>query len=131
MNLTKNIFQHSTFRTIAMAVLAAGISFPLYAAETTETVSPAGSVVNVLTATTTTHVGKHKALHAKSRTTKTVEVQKESADAGVPVVWKNGIPYHDVEPTAQSQSGPFGAPTSTSDTLKGGITSTVSDVPAQ
>ena len=134
MNLSKNLFQKNAFRTVSAAVLIAGLSMPLYAAETTESVDPAANAVSqttkVVTTTTTTHAAKHKAHHAKSRTTKTTEVQQDAMSSDK-VVWKNGIPYHDVEPTAQSQSSPFGVPTSTEDTLKGGITSTISPAPTQ
>ncbi len=133
MNLSKNF----TFRTMTAAVLAVGLSLPVYAAEMTASTAvatgePATNVVSQTTkvvTTTTTHVAKHKAHHAQSRTSKTTEVQQESAGPEKHVVWKNGVIFNDVEPTAQSQSTPFGAPISTSDTLKGGVTSTLSPVP--
>lgn len=126
MNLSKNF----TFNTIAAAVLAAGISFPLYAADTTEAAAPApqGSVTTVLTAKTTTHVAKHKVHHGAVKVAKKTETKEASADPERATMMKNGIVLHDVEPTEQSQTSPFGIPTSTSDTLKGGVTSTV--VPA-
>lgn len=129
MSLSKNV----TLSTITAAVLALGVSLPVYAAETTESVDPAvvSQTTKVVTTTTTTRAGKHKAHHAKSRTTKTTEIQADASDPERAFRMKNGIVLHDVEPTAQSQSSPFGIPASTSDTLKGGVTSTISTVPAQ
>lgn len=133
MNLSKKIFQKSTYRTMTAAVLVAGLSMPLYAAETTESVDPAANVVTttkVVTTTTTTRVAKHKAHHAKSKTSRTTEVQADTSDPERAQRMKLGIVLHDVEPTGQSTT-PFGAPTSTTDTLKGGVTSTISPAPTQ
>ncbi len=128
MILSKNF----TLSTITAAVLAIGLSMPLYAAETTESVDPAvvSQTTKVVTTTTTTRAGKHKAHHAKSRTTKTTEVQADASDPERAYRLKNGIVLHDVEPTGQPTS-PFGAPTSTNDTLEGGVTSTISPAPIQ
>ena len=128
MNLSKNF----TFRIITAAVFAVGLSMPLYAAETVDPASNMDTQTTkvVTTTTTTTHAAKYKINHAKSRMPKKMDVQQDSMSSEK-IVWKNGITYHDVEPTAQSQSSPFGVPTSTGDTLKGGITSTISPAPTQ
>jgi hypothetical protein len=47
-----------------------------------------------------------------------------SQDTMKRVIWKNGVIYHEVEPTGQAGNGAFGVPASTSDTLQGGVTPT-------
>lgn len=131
MSLSKNF----TYRTIAAAALAMGLSLPVYAATSeVETGEPATNVVSqttkVVTTTTTTRVAaNHHAHHSKLRASQKAEVQQESASPEKRVIWRNGVIFNEVEPTAQSQSSPFGVPASTSDSLKGGVTSTISPAP--
>ncbi|HEY4713090.1 MAG TPA: hypothetical protein VIH30_02435 [Aquirhabdus sp.] len=134
MNLSKNF----TYRTMTAAALAMGLSLPLYAAETTTTYTTTDGD-NVATQTTkvmtTTKANramvKHRAHHyPKSRASRSTAALSGNFDSYGGVVWKNGTIYHDVEPTGQSQSGPFGMPTSTSDSLEGGVTSTTTTLPA-
>lgn len=131
MSLTKKF----TYRTIAATALAMGLSLPVYAATSeVETGEPATNVVSqttkVVTTTTTTRVAaNHHAHHSKLRASQKTEVQQESASPEKRVIWRNGVIFNDVEPTAQSQSSPFGVPASTSDALKGGVTSTISPAP--
>lgn len=129
MNLSKNF----TFSLITAAV-AIGVSFPLYAAPTSTTdrmaSEPAANVsqtTKVVSSKTTMRMVKHPAHHSKSKTSKMAEEQQTRVDGGV--LWKNGVVFHDVEPTGQPQNTPFGAPHSTSDTLEGGVTSTISPAP--
>ena len=138
MNRSKNLFQNSTYRTMTAAALAMGLSLPVYAAtsEVAVTTDAAPSMVSqttkVVTTTTTMHgMAHHKAHHSKTKTTKMMEVQQKTTDPEARVVWKNGVIFHDVEPTAGSQSSPFGVPTTTSDTLQGGVTSTLAPAPMQ
>ena len=110
MKLSKKL----TSRHFAVMALAVGMSAPLYAmADTTTTV-------------------KHKAHHAAHKARAAVEDKadavKADADAAKKgaekrVVWKNGVVFHDVEPSGQA-TGSFAAPSSTSDTLQGGVTTT-------
>lgn len=139
MTLSKKL----TRRHLTVVALAVGMSLPLYAmADTTA----AGNPVEVMAKTTTTttktviHKHHHKA-HAAAKANKESAAENakaldaEAANGGAAnkadtsqgtekrVVWKNGVVFHDVEPSGQAAS-PFGAPTSTSDTLKGDVTTT-------
>ena len=124
MRLSKNM----TLPTITTAALVMGLSLPVYAATgDVETGEPAAHIVSKTTkvvSTTTHQMAKHQAQHHHSKMTKTMEVKQEDANSAKKVILKNGIIFNDVEPTAESQSSPFGVPTSTDDTLKGGVTST-------
>lgn len=136
-NLNKIVFQNNTYRAMTVAVLAVGLCLPVYAA-TSEvaagelTPNVVSQTTKVVTTTTTTKaVAKHKAHHSKLKASETTEVQTDSSDPERAFRMKNGIVLHDVEPTAQSQSSPFGVPATTNDTLKGGVTSTISPAPTQ
>lgn len=138
MNISKNLLQNSTYQTLTAAALVMGLSFPVYAATSEVVVAsePATSVVSqttkvVTTTTTMRGMAHHKAHHSKTKTTKMTEVKQETANPEARVVWKNGVVFHDVEPTAGSQNSPFGVPASTSDTLQGGVTSTLAPAPMQ
>lgn len=135
-NLNKIVFQNNTYRAMTVAVLAMGLSLPVYAATSESeagelTPNVVSQTTKVVTTTTTTHVAKHKARHAQSKSSKTTEVQQDSTNLEKKVIIKNGVIFNDVEPTGQSPSTPFGVPTSTSDTLQGGVTSTVTLAPTQ
>lgn len=147
MTLSKKL----TRRHLTVVALAVGVSLPLYAmADTTAAGNPAEVMAKTTTTTTTTKTVMHK--HHKARAA--AKANKESAvenakalDAAAAngtnagksdstqgtekrVVWKNGVVFHDVEPSGQATS-PFGAPTSTSDTLKGDVTTTPAAAPQQ
>ncbi len=118
-----NMSKHFTRLTFAAATLAMGISFPLYAAD-----APAAAPAAPAPAAAPADAAKpaHEAVKkVKHKAHKAVE-KAEKTEKGVTekrVVWKNGVVFHDVEPTGQA-AGAFGAPTSTSDTLKVDIAQT-------
>jgi hypothetical protein len=140
-----------THRHLTVIALAVGISFPLYAMADTPT--DADTSTKVVTQTTTTtvkhkHHRSHKAMHksreaaenhadavnnAKALNAEAVNGSNSANDANQGaekrVIWKNGVIYHDVEPTGQAASGGFAAPASTSDTIQGGVTTTTSPAP--
>ncbi len=139
-----SISNNFTRRHLTVVALTMGIGFPLYALADTQ---PADTTTKVVTQTTTTKtVVKHNRHHVTEQRERAAEANKADAvnnanalnaeannanatnanssqDSVKRVVWKNGVVFHDVEPTGQVQ----GAPTSTSDTLKGGVTTAPSN----
>jgi hypothetical protein len=140
-----------THRHLTVVALAVGMSFPIYAMA--EMPADMAMSTKVVTQTTTTvvkhhhhaHMAMHKSMHKAAENhadavnnakaldahaLNAVDAAQNGAasdtsqDSVKHVVWKNGVIYHDVEPTAQATNGAFGAPASTSDTLKGGVTIT-------
>lgn len=125
MRLSKNM----TLPTMTAAALVMGLSLPVCAAtgdvETDQTTAHIVSKTTKVVSTTTHPMAKHNAQHHHSKMTKAMDVKQDGANSAKKVMMKNGVILNDVEPTAESQSSPFGVPTSTDDTLKGGITSTI------
>jgi hypothetical protein len=68
--------------------------------------------------------------HVDAAQSKSADTAQSEAgqDSMKRVIWKNGVIYHDVEPTAQATNNGFSAPASTSDTMQGGVTSTTTPV---
>jgi len=130
MKLSKQL----TSRHLAVVALVVGMSAPLYAmADTPPAADSTEAAAKVMTdsASETAKTVKHKVHHAAHKASAAVESKmdavKADADAAKGmekrVVWKNGVVFHDVEPSGQNAT-PFGAPSSTSDTLQGGVTTT-------
>ena len=111
-----NMSKYFTRFTFAAATLAMGISFPLYAADAPAAAAAAPAVAKP--AHEAVKKVKHKAHKAVEKAEKT-----ETGAAVKRTVLKNGVVLNDVEPTGQA-AGVFGAPTSTSDTLKVDIAQT-------
>ncbi|MDE2421048.1 MAG: hypothetical protein KGO49_07720 [Gammaproteobacteria bacterium] len=115
-------------RHLAVAALVIGVSAPLYAMA--DTPSATETAAKVMADTTTTvkhkaHRAEHKARAAVETKAEAVKTDADAAKKGAEkrVVWKNGVVFHDVEPSGQATSS-FTAPSSTSDTLQGGVTTT-------
>ncbi len=127
MKLSKKL----TSRHFAVVALAVGMSAPLYVmADTPAAADSTATAAKVMTDTATTVKHKaHRAAHkANAMAEAKVDAVKADADAAQKgaekrVVWKNGVVFHDVEPSGQATSS-FAAPSSTSDTLQGGVTTT-------
>lgn len=124
MKLSKKL----TSRHFAVVALVVGMSAPLYAMA--DTPSATDTAEKVMADTTTTvkhkaHHAAHKARSALENKADAVKTDADSAQKGVEkrIVWKNGVVFHDVEPSGQATSS-FAAPSSTSDTLQGGVTTT-------
>ncbi|AXI03599.1 hypothetical protein [Aquirhabdus parva] len=116
-----NMSKHFTRLTFAAATLAMGISFPLYAADAPAAAPAAPAPAAAPAAAKPAHEAVKKVKHKAHKVAKEAIDEKGSAEKRV--VWKNGVVFHDVEPTGQA-AGTFGAPTSTSDTLKVDISQT-------
>ena len=106
------------------------MSAPLYAMADTPPAADTATAAKVMADTTTTvkhkaHRAEHKARVAVENKADAVKADADTAKKGVEkrVVWKNGVVFHDVEPSGQATSS-FAAPASTSDTLQGGVTTT-------
>jgi hypothetical protein len=154
MELSKKL----TRRHMTVVALAMGMSFPLYVmADTTPNTDNTAKVMTQTTTVVThkhhSHMAMHKAMHkahhkAMDRAEDHAEAMnnakaidkdaKSDAEASQSssnqemakrVVWKNGVVYHEVEPTAQATTNGFALPASTSDTLIGGVTTTTSPAP--
>ena len=129
MTLSKKL----TSRHIAVVALAVGMSAPLYSMADTPPAADTATAAKVMADTTTTvkhkaHRAEHKARAAAENKAEAVKNAKEldaeaAKGAEKRVVWKNGVVFHDVEPSGQA-AGAFAAPASTSDTLQGGVTTT-------
>jgi hypothetical protein len=118
-----NMSKHFTRLTFAAATLAMGISFPLYAADAPASAPAAAAPAAAPAAAKPAHEVAKKVKHKAHKAAKKEAASDEKGTAEKRVVWKNGVVFHDVEPTGQA-TGAFGAPTSTSDTLKVDIAQT-------
>ncbi len=113
-----NLF--TTRRIVTSAVLALGLSLPLYAMAADAASAPASTPAAPAkdTAKAAVHHKAHAAKHHKAKAA--AKAEKVSKVDGVKrTVLKNGVILNDVEPTAQSSQG---GPTSTkADILIGGV----------
>ena len=136
MNISKKI----TWSTMLVVNLTLGMSLPLYAAGPNPDITPTTSMSVSDAPTTATRIeNKHRALRHQSHhrhhhnqkchkqhhvaqdinrdSIKTIKNNNKNAER---VVWKNGVIYHDINPTGNIKH----VPNSTSDTLHGGVTTT-------
>ena len=111
--------------SLTALIVGMGLSMSIYAAgpnpDITPTTSAAPPTSTTVTTKTTTEVVK-KVRHHKAHAAKTVEASTTTESSGVKSTrLKSGVLLNDVEPTGTQAD----APTSTSDTISGGVTTSV------
>ncbi len=121
----------SNKRSLTALIVGMGLSMSIYAAgpnpDITPTTSAAPPTATVTTTKTTTEVVKRMRHHHHhkdhmAKTEDSAVVSTSTGSTGVKrTVMKSGVVLNDVEPAAAQPD----APTSTSDTMKGGVTTSM------